>query len=180
LTLGCSDSDYQSKTFFDVAEIGESFAPPKEGVIFLVDIGGSKRMVLSIREAFNLMDLLSELGGLWAFVFFFGDLLRTIFAPVEERLNLARNLFLISARDQSKTLEDRIEWLKTHKRFDMTSWEKLIQTICCFQVCLRGKHRAISKLLEESDKRVDKLLDIRTLQRMQTRVHYLSQLLLTP
>jgi hypothetical protein len=91
------------------------------------------------RTNFNLNDLFAEIGGIQALVVLAGVVVNTIFSAVSAKANIASALFWTSQiADTPKTTAERLRWLNSTKRFQLSTFDIFSQSFCC-NLCKRKK-----------------------------------------
>jgi hypothetical protein len=131
------------------------------------------------RNAHNMNDLISEVGGFQAILLISFGVLNEIISSFRAKVNIASLLFKRSRfADEPETLDKRYMWLSGVKPITLGYFEALKHIPWCC-MCRDKKDTRFKSMVDRSEKRFENLLDVRNIMQLHVKVHFMAKLLMT-
>ena len=123
--------------------------------IFVLDSSS----IVSERKNYNLLLLLSDIGGLYGIIFPAGYFIVSLFISPFTQALLAKSMFKQSTMEGVNCAEKKEEWLNSIERMKFSFCSKIKIAICC-NICLSKRDRKAKANIDMSMARLDRLLDV--------------------
>ena len=150
----------------------------KEGdeYYFQYKILRSANKTIEIRRVIGVMEFLSEAGGLYEALFFIGAFLKFLFHGKDQALELLQNHFYVN-QGMMEDVQNPKDWLShlgsyTVSCFDIIFYGTILHRLCCFKSL---KKRKFQKLIDQTNRHVNRALDVRSILRSQALLLALSR-----
>jgi hypothetical protein len=130
-SFGCHGKySNQFFSFRNVINADVAMHPKVDRDILMVALSISKTLEdrVAVRNAYNLLDFLSDFGGIRAIVLLVSAYVHSFIGTIDQRIAVTNSLFWLADQGKNlKTLDEKITWAHSYKKFKLPACLRLKQ-----------------------------------------------------